>query len=501
MKRKHYKVIISTIFIILIISISLLNNKTDYNKINFDNVVNNINKNNKLFKTPVVNIENYVNSIDNNDYFSNEYIDNLSSKNSSNSSLLSKSQAIEDIYFFFELLRKNYGLYTYFGGDTIFLKAKNNVINYIMTKNTITKKEFYDVLIKNLNFINDNHFIINYDKNTYKILCKNFYFFTLDEEYYYKDYIGFFTNSKSGKKYILKINDNSEVDSYMKLSISNSGELVYKIGKLINFDNNESNITNSNSFEINVEYKLANKTISEKKQLTKANNLLNSNVPFSFNINDNIPILSLRSLTLNEQTKNKFLQSAFKCQKYKINILDLRGNIGGDGSLVVQWLENRFESRPVGNSKKIGLNRFLIDGKLPSIEGTSISNLYNLEVKKDYFFSNDIDDAELYENDSIIFVLTDKNQGSAGEMFIEYLKNYENVILIGSNTSGTLQGSNCGINFKLPNSAISFQLGQWLFLFDDNYFKEGIGFKPDIWTNGSDALELVLKLIDYYDLN
>ncbi|MGL5695003.1 MAG: S41 family peptidase, partial [Peptostreptococcaceae bacterium] len=327
-------------------------------------------------------------------------------------------------------------------------------------------------------------------------------FYFLHEEEYYKDDSGFFINEKNKKKYIVSINDDIDVEKYIKLSISDKVEIIYIVGKLLTPDNDRENIREKTSFDINISYEVEKNIVTDKKTLIRANHLFNTNENCSINVVNDIPILSLRSFSLDEETKNKFLQSAFEFKKYKINILDLRGNSGGYGNLIIEWLENRFGFIPVGNSKKIGLNRFLLNGELPSEEDfLGGNNLFNLEFKGDYYYSKDIDKDVLYDNDSLIFILTDINQGSAGEMFIEYIKNYENVILVGTNTSGSIQGSNYSIDFKLPNSEVHFSFGQWLHLYDKEYFRESVGFKPDIWVNGNDALEKTLDLIKYYNLN
>lgn len=465
-------------------------------KLSFNDVLESINLNNEKFMIPDINVEDYVNKIKNSSLFSAKDIESISSKANLEGDILSNLEANEDIDFFFELLKKNYGPYIYFGGDDVFLASKEKIIEYIDSKKSLSKEELYNVLIDNLSFIKDNHFIIKFE-GKYKRLCKNSYFYMLDNEYYYKDDRGFFIEDKKVKKYIVSINDDTQIDKYMNLSISDNGELVYKIGQLLS-SNERDNL--ESYYIVDVEYEINNETIMERKVLDVLNNLFRSNEGFSFTMQDDIPIISLRSFILTGETKNKFLESAFECKKSNINILDLRGNIGGDGSLVVRWLENRFGFRPVGNSKKIGLNRFLVDGNIPNIKESDICNLYNLEVKKDYFYSKDIDNKELYNNDSLIFVLMDKNQGSAGEMFVEYLKNYRNVILVGTNSSGTLQSSSYGINFRLPNSEIEFDMGQWLYLYDEYFFQEGVGFKPDIWVNGDEALNEVMKLIEHYNL-
>lgn len=480
---------------ILLISCNGSSNKSDFNKI-----LSSINSNNEKFRVPYVDVKDYINEVTYDSLFNSEDIESMIENGGENKSIVSREEAIEDINFLFNILKNNYSLYTYLGGDLEFLSAKENIINGIDT-DTISSKDLCNIIIKNLNFINDNHFVMSYKSQAENKLGETSYFYILDKEYYYKDDTGFFIKDEKKKKYIVSINNDSEVEEYMNLSISDNGEVVYKIGKLLTPENDNENIRERAYFDVVINYKVENEIITDKKTLIRANYLFNTGNDFSIDIENNIPILSLRSFSLDEKTKDDFLQSAFELKNYNINILDLRGNGGGYGGLVVQWLENRFGFRPVGNSKKIGINRFLFDGKLPSEEAFGeVKDLFNLEFKDDYYYSKDIDNENLYDNDSLIFVLTDVNEGSSTEMFVEYIKNYENVILVGTNTSGTMQGSSYGMDFRVPNSEIYFKFGQWLYLYDKEYFRESVGYKPDIWVNGNDALDKTLDLIKYYNL-
>ncbi|MGL5693366.1 MAG: hypothetical protein ACRCXA_04760, partial [Peptostreptococcaceae bacterium] len=144
---------LSTIIVILmVVFCSLSSRKND-----FKEILHNINSNNKDFRIPEVNVTDYVNDVPYESLFKIEDILALAESKDTNITYISKEQALDDINFLFDILRKNYGLYTYLGGDSKFLSAKENIIKRIDSK-IITKSDFYDLLIENLNFINDNHF-------------------------------------------------------------------------------------------------------------------------------------------------------------------------------------------------------------------------------------------------------------------------------------------------------------------------------------------------------
>ena len=99
----------------------------------------------------------------------------------------------------------------------------------------------------------------------------------------------------------------------------------------------------------------------------------------------------------------------------------------------------------------------------------------------------------MHNNKAIIFVLIDNNVASSGESFIGYLKTLKNVILVGTNTSGT-RISNVFTQSQLPNSLINIKFGNTLTLIPQ--CQEGKGYQPDIWVNSGDSLDKVLKLIN-----
>ncbi|SUY45392.1 Peptidase family S41 [Clostridium putrefaciens] len=94
--------------------------------------------------------------------------------------------------------------------------------------------------------------------------------------------------------------------------------------------------------------------------------------------------------------------------------------------------------------------------------------------------------------------LIDNKVASSGESFINYLKTLENVILVGTNTSGAYI-SNVYTKSQLPSSHIKINFGNTITL--NKYCEEGKGFQPDIWIDNEDSLDRVLKLINQFRIN
>lgn len=93
----------------------------------------------------------------------------------------------------------------------------------------------------------------------------------------------------------------------------------------------------------------------------------------------------------------------------------------------------------------------------------------------------------LYRNP--ILILTDRENGSAGEELIMALKHHPYVSLIGENSKGVFHFGNAGF-FQLPNSGINVHLSTYYNQIESGEFVEKIGFTPD-WKVKGDALDWV----------
>ncbi|HSG42866.1 MAG TPA: S41 family peptidase, partial [Anaerolineales bacterium] len=127
---------------------------------------------------------------------------------------------------------------------------------------------------------------------------------------------------------------------------------------------------------------------------------------------------------------------------------------------------------------------------------SSLLRLQPFDPAKDDVWSTDhlIDDQpDLLPNDTYLFVLIDRNTASAGEDFIQFLRQLDNVVFVGENTRG-MNISGEPVWGTLPNSGLSFQLpvdmtlsGGWV---------EGAGYAPDIWVDPGKALDRVLRFLE-----
>ncbi|MCL2322786.1 MAG: S41 family peptidase [Oscillospiraceae bacterium] len=89
---------------------------------------------------------------------------------------------------------------------------------------------------------------------------------------------------------------------------------------------------------------------------------------------------------------------------------------------------------------------------------------------------------------------------SAGELFISYLRQMDNVIFVGTSTTGALTISDEAENNRLPESKFHIYFGIGLNIRSDLSQFESVGFAPDLWVPPGESLDRVIKFIEQYKL-
>jgi hypothetical protein len=415
---------------------------------------------------------------------------------------VSLSQAKQDVDLLFRVFRYCYGAYEYFGGDEVFGEAKGAILNDLDALGNVFKaRDMAIVLKKHLAFIKDGHFLIN-SSTVFESLS----YFSTEELVFAQDREGYFSQVDGEKQYLLSIDGNTEVERYMKLSISPDGELIYNLGIL-----GEKSVRNK---IVNVVFdKITVSLMLDNAAFTQAYDAVPT---YSDDWKGKVPVVACRDLTSPETCKS-FISSASRLSSHEVAILDLRGNGGGSPDAVKQWL-TAYDSG--------GLAEYWFATSAMSRSGRALCYILarTMDAGANYFSLWDTDNSyrnlfmQLYrtginscditrENvplkqlnaEGLLFVLMDERDFSAGEVLLFALRNRENTIFVGTNSCGGLQGGT-GQQVVLPNSQINVSYGRDLFFwYDERVFEEGRGFLPDLWVNG-DALERVNALIKYYDL-
>ena len=451
--------------------------------------------------------------------FTDEEIEMLLSSHEVLSDTLSKEQALEDAEYLFRLLKYVYAGYGYYGGDKVFDQAKEKVINTINKDDKISIEELNKIFLKNLSFIKDGHFVIgNTNVNREHVLN---YYCNQDIEIR-KNNNGYYYLVDNEKRYIKAINSDKEIEKYLKLSINEDGVLVYYIGLL----QNDANATDL----LQIEYEINSKINKEDIQLTKVLQEVHEDATaFEQKMVEGIPVLTVRLFfdKIDEISLKHFSESGLDLKNEKVIIIDLRGNQGGSSMWGEFWFENYTDVVPnTGMSSAERYSKFyLYDMKAFQENGfesyfndvESLLKKYNepklneemnswveemnQTIKNKAYDTWEVDSpkGEWVNNENIIFVLIDKGIASSSEDFVNMLRTLDNVIFVGSNTSGCSEIGNVSKKF-LPNSNILLYFGGELFINKNIESVDGVGYEPDLWLDNQNTVERVIKLCDYYKL-
>lgn len=409
---------------------------------------------------------------------------------------INEEMAIEDIGYLFDFLKYGYGGYGYFGGDAVFLKAKENMVSDVKKlKGNINRIGLEKIITRNLDFIQDGHFSV--DKSR---LCKDYNMFINEKEEIVKEGQVYYFVKNNNKSEILSIKDKSPKE-YIKPSLNNDGELVYRLCFQEKSDKEK--------IVLKVKLKEENNDIEvELKNMARINNSQGSKEQYVYKEKDGIPYIDLNTF-VNSKELERFSEEGKLMADKKALIIDLRGNSGGNEMYAFDWIKNFSNQEYSSSGISVSLNNNLtIDAMLrmgrkiadkesyPELErqireaykNGGYEEGFKQWSKIDYGFEKTI------ENNVPIFVLMDMNTASAGESFVEALKSMKNTIFIGSNSSGTGNIGNVG-EYTLPNSGISLCFGSTLFLDSNLEWRDGIGIQPDFWVSPNDADKRVIKFI------
>ena len=440
--------------------------------------------------------------------FTDEEINQLKTQNYNN---VTKDEAKADVDMLMKVLRNSYAGYTYFGGDEAFEKAKNEMYDGIdsYSKNKINPQAFSEIIREPLSFVLDSHFGVGGEQCFDEALT-----------YYESSKMEF---RESDKGYVTVIDEENwflpeEYEKYLKVTIAESGELVYGMFAVATTEGKEALPTN-------VEFQNIN---SDKKSIEL--NWIYSEVggdqaeKSEFSVENSVAISSLSDMVPSEETYNdfnEFLNNSKKHAEYDYSVLDLRDNGGGSAEIDLLWLYGY-----TGEYVDINKTQYFFNSKmyipfyedyLAVVEDTNspfiyfdiASNNSDLKLKlNNYYdtssysginklngvFDNKID--KMITNPNTLFVLQSNRNYSSGELFMLMLDNVENAVSVGTNTNGCIHGGNT-FDIYLPNSGVLVRYSRSIFTGFEKDF-EVYGLEPDIYIGDDDAQDAVLRCIDYY---
>lgn len=500
----------------------------DPNALTLSQVMKDVNQRNsdQLTKTQTVDKALYEADADNN-AFTSEELEQLCTTHTAG--IITQEEAIEDVNTMFKLLKNAYGGYTYFGGDQKIDEAKQQIINDIQSGNeNLTPNDFVLLLVKDMSFLSDSHMMFNGIHVGQEAYC----YYEDSNIKFYKDRNGYYTKINGSNWYA-----KPENEKYMKITITDNGELVYGMFSICmasesdslpksivlseKSSDQDSKKEDSKDREIEIDW--------EQSSIGK-----NSDKEYQYTEERNIPCQELSVMKFATSGANSFIDDAKKMAAADNSIVDIRVNSGGMPMNDYFWFYN-YTGQMIDVNRSYmqrlnAINRRIVNQTTknmwnvdlnPGSELEIIKNSYNImkdnnelvelakEIAKTSYtednnqneciWSNgyyNINEQKMISNDKTLFVLQGKENYSAGETFVLLSQKVNNTLRVGTNTNGCIHTAPVA-TVNLPKSGVVMSYSCGILVGDDQDF-DTYGIEPDIYIGGQDAKEAVQKCIEYY---
>ena len=189
---------------------------------------------------------------------------------------------------------------------------------------------------------------------------------------------------------------------------------------------------------------------------------------------EGIPFIDCKKFYYNtEEEKIQLNEFSSKAEIYKNDeplIIDLRDNAGGNTTYIYDFLCNLMECE-VGYTLKATLKYSPLFLQYLMMKNVEVEYEKEIEIIEETY--------EPTPNNKPIFVLINDFTASAAEEGIAFLKNIENVTIVGTHTAGCTSCGNC-MKIYLPNSHLEVYFGTGFVLFDGKNIDAEGGFQADI---------------------
>lgn len=403
---------------------------------------------------------------------------------------IERKDAQAEIEWLFRLLRTQYGLYTWFGGDEVFEKAKQEILNQLDGKGTIPTTEYSNILTKELSFIEDSHFGINGN-----YFYPNIILYSNEEKPFFQKDGNFYSDETYTTK-VISIEEQSP-ENYIKKAIGQDGEITYYLYAM---EKEQTMIYKKIQYENGTKETISLKPAKYINGLNKEKTtqyILKSENSYT------IPycVFNLFSFyNSNEKSYQTIINTAEKIKQYPLSVIDISANGGGNMQIGLDWFEAYTNQKAQSNfcMLRIKPQGAWKEAIYPNDfeEYEQAMEDFGLTVDGDYYISTPQKQFVKNKNSAII-LLTSRNTQSAAEIFTDTIKNMENVLTVGTNTGGVMiNAANYG--YALPYSGMYFQFGECFNYWNPNYFKEGYGMEPDIYLTGINLEKRLELFINHY---
>ncbi len=377
---------------------------------------------------------------------------------------VTRKDAIADVIDFFNCLKRCYSGYDYFFTDEMCDRVQKAIIRQIkMWPGKISNRRLQFYIFRELaSIINDCHFEL-YVCNQTRFLRKQYIAYVADivlckEKYGYQivkgnsDFTqGQLLSEEEVKNYLMPtmyLGENSRPDKdYYLLGIYSDKKV-----KVISLGRKRLKL---------------HRILSDRAGQSEESRVVPKNGYVKVNHHTYV-------MPWDEALLQEYYEEGCLCSKEDAVILNLAGNGGG-----CSGYPNRFFEGLNGN----GENGF-IEANLPN--PTNICD----EVKK--YELNYPNTSGISSYMGTVYVVMNKATGSSAEMGVSSAFAVNNVVCVGTGTSGCGTFGECEM-FQLQKSKIIFVFGHKLFYHDG--FEEGKGFLPDYWIDDENPVGVVEEWI------
>ncbi len=374
-------------------------------------------------------------------------------------------QAVSDVDLLFRTLHVGYGAYYYFGKDA-YDKAEAEVMTWLNGRKNVNVRELTDVIRKSLDFMMDAHSYVGYRLDNLDGVRYEYHYNTSQQ--FDKDEKGYF-KVVNGTRYDFVSFSDSRVK--MEPTLLENGKIVYS--PVLFCPNNQAKA-------IQLTLKTANGNVTENISWSAPAQFDSTqDVNYEYMEENKIAYISVASFQdrNNKAYYQQFSRTGGQVKDCEAIIFDLRGNGGGNGQPMYEWVQ-------------------YFTGTFPQLREASANceNILNSGAAKSTFKDIQLKKGTWTKNNIPIVVLMDDACGSAGETALNLLKGLENVMVVGSNSGGFQLGGNA-VDVHLPNTHISASIGTQLRFMFELKNVDYVGYEPDVWCDPDKVLDGAFNLI------
>lgn len=401
---------------------------------------------------------------------------------------LSVGQMKRDAYVLINNLRTGYSLYDYYGGDERFDAALAEIEAAVSKTGEMTTQDFNKLLCETLSFIDDRHFSIggwNFSPRIVTAFYRGVDFGKIDGNY---------VNLETGKE-VKSVEGFPDLDLLFHLSLSDDHKLVYypiiqiPIPFLELSEKYYKGTTKEPADMIKVTYSDdSTQTLFGFQDYRSL--FLNAHKEADIHETEGMPVLRTTAFDTATQ-RDLMMRFLDEYGSSSSMIVDLRENGGGYTWVAAQWFEGYTGGTVSRNADAVFFESYE-EAILNLNSLNSPMKDYYRAINEQYSATGGETDVFIDNPHRLLIVLSSKLTASTAEVFIDYGHNVENVLFVGDASGGCMINNRAYSSIKLPYSYLSISMGTAASVFpDEEYFREGRGFLPDIWVPAEEAEDLI----------